>query len=165
MLLNILDNITSHDILLFIVVISLIVISMIMVYLVYSQNKQLTKELINKDNTPSKEMLELQELSKTLESAPKNNTINLTDFEAEQEEKAIISYDELLKNRDKVSIGYESTEIKDDIAVKKVDLDNTGEIELDPIKREANSKVSLVSFEHEEEFLKSLKQLQYLLNK
>ena len=131
MLLKILDNITSHDILLFIVVISLIVISMIMVYLVYSQNKQLTKELINKDNNPSKETLELQELSKTLESAPKNNTINLTDFEAEQEEKAIISYDELLKNRDKVSIGYESTEIKDDIAVKKVDLDNTGVIELD----------------------------------
>ena len=165
MLANILTNITSHDLLLFIVVISLIVISIIMVYLVYSQNRQLTDELIKKENNPKKEMLELQELSKKLENVPKNTNINMTQFERDQEEKAIISYDELLKNRNNVSIGYESTELKDNIEVKKIDLDSTGVLELDPLKKELNTKINIASYQHEEEFLNSLKKLQYLLNK
>ncbi len=164
MLTSTLSDITNHDLLLLIVVVSLIVISLVMVYLVYSENRQLTKELKSKKDNTNKEMLELQKLSKILENAPKSNS-KLTDFEAEQEEKAIISYDELLKNKDNVKIGYESTEVKDDIEVKKIDLDSTGKIELDPIKKELNTKISLVSYEHEEEFLDSLKQLQYLLNK
>ena len=164
MLVNLLNNITSHDLLLFIVVISLIFISITMVYLVYSQNKQLTNELIKKDSKT--EMQELKELSEQLANLPKTtNNVDLTQFEKEQEEKAIISYDELLKNKNNVGIGYASTELKDDIEVKKIDLENTGFIELDPIKKELNSKISLVTYEHEEEFLKSLKQLQYLLNK
>ena len=165
MVVNLLNNITSHDMLLFIVVISLVLISITMVYLVYSQNKQLTKELIKKDNNSNNETLDLKELSKKLENIHKPNNIYMTQFEKDQEEKAIISYDELLKNKDNVSIGYASTELKDNIEVKKIDLDNTGELELDPIKKELNTKITLVTYEHEEEFLNSLKQLQYLLNK
>ncbi len=166
MLANIMSTMVSHDLLLVIVAISLIVISVLMVYLVYSENRHSNNKFTNQENKNNNEILDLKELSKKLENIPHNtNNINLTRFEEEQEEKAIISYDELLKNRDNVKIGYESTELKDDIEVKKIDLDSTGEIELDPIKKELNSKITLVSYEHEEEFLKSLKELQYLLNK
>lgn len=160
MLLSIIEN---KDILLFIVVIALIFISLLMVYLVYSQNRQLTNELIKK-RKPSDEMSELQKLSKEIESAPKRETINLTPYEVEQEEKAIISYDELLKTQTNVSINYLDEKIEDNIEVKQVDLNNTGKIELDPIKKELNTKVTLISYEHEEEFLQSLKKLQYMLN-
>ena len=165
MLANVISHITSHDILLIIVTIALIVISVTMVYLVYSQKINEKLEEKNKKKNAYNEMIELKELSKKLENISPTNNANLTKYEEEQEERAIISYDELLKNKNNVSIGYESTELKDDIEVKKIDLDSTGEIELDPIKRKNNSKVTLVSYEHEEEFLKSLKELQYLLNK
>ena len=164
MLINILENITNKDFLLFILIVFLIVSSMLMVYLVYSQNRQLTKELIKDKKDNNKEIQELKELSKTLENLPKNNNVELTDYEAEQEEKAIISYDELLNTRNNVSINYLDSKVEDDILVKQIDLDNTGKIELDPIKQELNTKVTLVSYEHEEEFLKALKNLQYLLN-
>ena len=160
MLISIVEN---KDILLFILVISLIFISMLMVYFVYSQNKQLTNELIKKDK-PIDEMAELKELSKTLENAPKRDKINMTAYEAEQEEKAIISYDELLKTQTNVSINYLDKKIEDNIEVKQIDLDNTGKIELNKIKKELNTKVTLVTYEHEEEFLNSLKKLQYMLN-
>ena len=160
MLISIVEN---KDILLFILVISLIFISVLMVYLVYTQNKQLTNELIKKDNK-SNEMMDLKELSKQLEKAPKKETISMTPYEAEQEEKAIISYDELLKTQTNVSINYLDKKIEDNIEVKQIDLENTGKIELDPIKKELNTKVTLVSYEHEEEFLKSLKKLQYMLH-
>ncbi len=165
MLANGVSHITSHDFLLIIVAITLIVISVTMVYLVYSQKINEKLEEKNKKKNAYNEMIELKELSKKLENISPTNNANLTKYEEEQEERAIISYDELLKNKNNVSIGYESTELKDDIEVKKIDLDSTGEIELDPIKRKNNSKVTLVSYEHEEEFLKSLKELQYLLNK
>ncbi len=165
MLANGVSHITSHDFLLIIVTITLIVISVTMVYLVYSQKINEKLEEKNKKKNAYNEMIELKELSKKLENISPTNNANLTKYEEEQEERAIISYDELLKNKNNVSIGYESTELKDDIEVKKIDLDSTGEIELDPIKRKNNSKVTLVSYEHEEEFLKSLKELQYLLNK
>ena len=160
MLISIVEN---KDILLFILVISLIFISVLMVYLVYTQNKQLTNELIKKDNK-SNETMDLKELSKQLENAPKRDTISMTPYEAEQEEKAIISYDELLKTQTNVSINYLDKKVEDNIEVKQIDLENTGKIELDPIKKELNTKVTLVSYEHEEEFLKSLKKLQYMLH-
>ena len=164
MLTNILATITNKDILLFIVVISLILISMLMVYLVYSQNRQLTNKLIDQDKT-KENIEELKNISKTLENIPRNRNIDLTDYETEQEEKAIISYEELLNTKNNASINYLNSISEDNIEVKQIDLDNTGKIELDPLKKELNTKVTLISYEHEEEFLKSLKQLQYLLNK
>ena len=160
MLLSIIDN---KDLLLFFVVISLVVISLAMVYLAYSQNQTFKKHL--KENNTDNEMHELQLLSKELENIPKSTNSELTAYEDEQEKKAIISYDELIQNRNNVSIGYENKELIDDIEIKKVDLSKTGELELDKIKQRDNSKVTLVTYEHEEEFLASLKKLQYLLTK
>lgn len=180
MILSVMESFSNTDLMIFVVIIFLIVISMMMFYLVYSQNKQLTRELYLRDQKEKEkekdvvlevpveesnaELFDLQKVTKELEALPKEKTVNLTSYEEEQEEKAIISYDELLEASKKVSINYSDTDMEDDITVRKVDLDNTGKIELDPIKKELNSRVSLVSYEHEEAFLKALKQLQSLLN-
>lgn len=128
------EVINNKDVLLYTVVIALIIISIMMVYLVYSQNKQLTKELIHKDNT-SKEMQELKELSKELENAPKGPNIDLTAYEEEQEASAIISYEELV---------------------------NTGKLNFEQLDEDIKEESI---YEHEETFLKKLKQLKYLLTK
>ena len=177
----VLENFTNSDALVFIFVIFLIVVSMMMVYLVYSQNKQLTQELMMRDKKAREDKnkeLDLRALSKELESAPKEKNIELTSYEAEQEEKAIISYEELVDANKNLGINYSDTDELDNIVVKKVDLENTGKINIDEIQEQAAQKVveespiveeepatdSVLTYEHEEEFLETLKQLQSLLN-
>lgn len=106
------------------------------------------------------ELLDLQALTKKLEEN-KNMNIDLTDYEKEQEERAIISYDELLMKTGNVEINYENEEIVNDITVKKVDLANlVSNIE----DREEKIKVQVISYDREEAFLQALKQLQQNLN-
>ena len=187
-------NTGSFNYIIFAIIIVLMIISMLVVYSLYMQNKQLIDELkkknneINEDNfkelvkedkqvvpdfyKPSEEnieksnqeMVDLQSITKDLESKQNEKNIDFTPYEEEQEERAIISYDELVEASNNVSINYSEEKNIDDVLIKKVDLDNTGKIELDPIKKELNSKVEIVSYEHEEAFLKALKQLQSLLN-
>lgn len=187
-------NTGSFNYIIFAIIIVLMIISMLVVYSLYMQNKQLIDELkkknneINEDNfkelvkedkqvvpdfyKPSEEnieksnqeMVDLQSITKDLESKQNEKNIDFTPYEEEQEERAIISYDELVEASKNVSINYSEEKNIDDVLIKKVDLDNTGKIELDPIKKELNSKVEVVSYEHEEAFLKALKQLQSLLN-
>ena len=168
-----------------IIIFILVLISGSLFYLLYTQNKEIANELkrrqLNKPTLPDEEtkynaiaeikkeqssdIQELQSITKELETLPREKTIKLTPYEEEQEEKAIISYEELISKSDNVSIIYSDTSIKDDdLLVKQVDLENTGKIELDPLKKELNSKVNLISYEHEEAFLSALKQLQNLLN-
>ena len=106
------------------------------------------------------ELLDLQALTKKLEEN-KNMNIDLTDYEKEQEERAIISYEELLKKTGNVEINYEAEEVVNDITVKKVDLANlVSSIE----DREEKIKVQVISYDREEAFLQALKQLQQNLN-
>ena len=49
----------------------------------------------------------LENVKETLEKDYKPNNIDLTDYEKEQEESAIISYEELIKNKDKINISYD----------------------------------------------------------
>lgn len=108
---------------------------------------------------------ELKELTQKLETLKKPKIEDeVISYEAEQEEKAIISYEELLSQTQNVSISYSESETNDDITIKKVDLEKTNKIELDPIKKELNSRVSISQYEHEEDFLNTLKQLQNLIN-
>ncbi|MGN1337679.1 MAG: hypothetical protein ACI4WW_04310 [Candidatus Coprovivens sp.] len=128
-------------------------------------DEEITNGDINEEVPISISELEnLQSLTKELELAPKMKAVNLTQYEVEQEERAIISYDELISKSDNVSIVYSDTNTNDNVLVKKVDLEKTGKIELDPIKKEINSRVNVISYEHEESFLNALKDLQDLLN-
>lgn len=162
------ENIANSDLFVFIIIIFLLVVSMMMVYLVYSQNKQLTEELMlrdkkNREAKDNKE-LDLRELTKELEQAPKEKNIELTNYEAEQEEKAIISYEELINANQNQSINYSDLDEVDNIVVKKVDLENTGPINVAEIKKLTEEAKEPISYEHEEEVLRDLKQLQSIIN-
>ena len=86
--------------------------------------------------------------------------IELTDYEREQEENAIISYDELLSNTRNNKINYVDERINDNVSVKKFDLDNLVSEE----EEQPKVAVRVVTYEHEEAFLAALKQLQKLLD-
>lgn len=113
------------------------------------------------DQKIMKEANDLLEIAAALEQAEPNNS-NLNRYEEEQEEKAIISYDELLERTNEWAINYSEEEnIAEDLTVKKVDLNNlvNKDISLKP-----ELKVSVISYEKEEAFLAALKELQQILN-
>ena len=104
----------------------------------------------------------IESIIKNIESDYKPSTINLTEYETEQERNAIISYDELIKNKNNINVSYEEEYVSniDEISVKKISLTDTN-------LKEYNNKINvkLMSYDKEEEFLIALKQLQQnLLN-
>jgi len=100
----------------------------------------------------------LNEIKETLEKEYKPTTIKLTDYEEEQEKNAIISYEELIKNKDKYNMSYDDEYEYDnkEIKVKKINIteENTNTI------KKSDLQVKLMNYDKEEEFLIALKQLQ-----
>ena len=86
--------------------------------------------------------MELKNITKELKSMPKERKVNMTPYEAEQEEKAIISYEELLNQNNDVSVDSMENTLENEV-VNKV-LDNV---------------VVSTSYTHEEKVLESLKAL------
>jgi hypothetical protein len=130
------------------------------VYLLSKVNiKEKYMETVSKAN---RDMLDLEKISKNIESEYKPEPIELTSYEQEQEDNAIISYEELVKNIDNGYSYDESYKSNDDeISVKKVDLDKiTNQID----KPQEHIEVKLISYDKEEAFLAALKQLQKELN-
>lgn len=158
---EILKSSFDSSFIMFLLLIVLILVSLAILCLIIN-NKQPQKNYKNEKN--NRELEELQSITQELETIPRERTIELTPYEEEQEKKAIISYDELISKENNAHIAYDNEYQNDDLIAKKVDLVNTGTIELDPIKKELNKKVVLINYEHEEQFLEVLKQLQNLLN-
>ncbi len=104
----------------------------------------------------------LESIKETIEKEYKQPEIKLTDYEEEQERNAIISYDELIKNKDNYQVSYDEnySNENEEVIVKKINLDNTGIKDDEP----NNLSVKLMSYEKEEAFLKALKQLQQNLS-
>jgi len=118
-------------------------------------------DVIEEYNDEEGELLDLESLTKKLQKEEETGRINCTEYEKDQEEKAIISYDELLKKHNNYTINYEKEEIIDDLIVKKVnlnDLVNTNEEE------NVKEEVRVISYQKEEDFLAALKELNRLLN-
>lgn len=143
---------------------------------------------------PKKEIIEEElDLSKITKELDQTNpkVIALNEYEKEQEERAIISYDELLKTKDlQEEINYINEKNLGDLTVKSVDVESvTRPIELPKIKAKLqeiekeeekeevkpiikpieddsprHSKTILISYTKEEEFLQALKTLEGLLN-
>ena len=144
-----------------------------------NEDKEENIELVDETNTD--EELDLVSLTKELDDNHMK-PLTLNDYEKEQEEKAIISYDELLKTKDlSEDINYINETDLDGLTVKSVDTQYlTKPIELPKIKEELDEvkeeeeekdeipvkieKSILISYEKEEEFLETLKKLQQLLN-
>ncbi len=115
-------------------------------------------EIENVNKNKSEKDLELNEIATALKNI---EPIDFTPYEKEEEEKAIISYDELLSNAGQYELNYINEEKKGDVLVKMVDLNNLINVKkTEPIKME----VHLVSLKREEEFLNTLKELLKTLN-
>lgn len=97
---------------------------------------------------------------KTALASQSEEPVALTDYEKEQEQKAIISYDELLQKNECEKLNYESDEIIDEIHVKKVDLTKPPQV-TDLPRSKVPSEPGI--YQKEEAFLESLKKLQIQL--
>lgn len=118
-------------------------------------------DIIEEYNDEEGELLDLESLTKKLQSEETGERITCTEYEKDQEEKAIISYEELLKKHNKYAINYEKEEIIDDLIVKKVNLNNLVNKNEEEI---VSSEVRVISYQKEEAFLDALKELNSLLN-
>lgn len=217
-ILNFFNSLSNSDVVFYGLIILLSIISVILFYLIYTQNKEMSKKMmeksvfsesdrvVNKEETVKQPITvnevealdtktelvqpvemdipdpleltrslqlndsieDLQSLTKELETIPREKTIKMTPYEAEQEETAIISYDELLKQNDKPQeIGFIPA---DEVDAAVAQVDNNLEVpfveevtitEDVPVKEEIiiDDIVDTV-YSHEEGFLKSLKSLQ-----
>lgn len=99
---------------------------------------------------------ELIKASKDLSDTLQMDTTEIIDmYEAEQEKKAIISYEELLKNAASLNIKYEEPKEKeiDTPVVKKIEVSNSDSY----VKANVESTNKIMNYVEEEEFLKVLK--------
>lgn len=130
----------------------LIVLFIYVLYLIkLSETESKEIESITTDN------FDIASVANAIEKEYKPEAIKLTSYEAEQENNAIISYEELVKNKDKVGIDYddEYTYELPELNVKKINLTN----DITKIK-EPKLEVKLMQYDKEEAFLKALKELQ-----
>lgn len=139
------------DIIFFFAVLILMVLVVTLIYFIKINNEDEVKN--EKEETA--EMKIVKEIQENL--GKEEPTINFTEYEKDQEDKAIISYDELLGKNNNYSLNYEKEEVQDDLSIKKVDLDN---LVNHNIKSEPKIDVRVISFAKEEAFLEALKQLQ-----
>lgn len=159
-IISFLKSLTFVDYVLYFSVLVLIILMVSLVYIVRTSTEE-EEEEIEEDNDGD---IDLVALSKEIDEHTPYNNIDLTDYETEQEEKAIISYDELIKQHKNYALNYEEESNKEGINIKKIDnsnpLNETDEIE------ESSTQVPniVLSYEREEEFLRLLKQLNSLLN-
>lgn len=137
-------------------VISLLLWLILIVVMLYTKlkSREKTMDALKK---AKKDRIDLEAITKNIEKNYRPATIELTSYEQEQENNAIISYEELLSSIDNKQVNYDDAfENTMDINVKKVDLNSTKGTEMPKTKME----VTLMNYEMEEAFLKALKQLQ-----
>lgn len=131
---------------------SLILIHL-MIYIIYLVKCENTEQSSKKEEI--KETTSLKDIVDKLETNYEPKPIDLTDYERELENTAIISYDELVK-RSNNNISYEDEYDSgyEDLTVRKVTTDsNTKELVNLP-------KAIMMSYENEEAFLHALETLQ-----
>lgn len=139
------------DVVFFFAVLILMILVVMLIYFI-----KVNKDEDEKGLGETQEMRIAKELKKNMKNKEEAN-INFTNYEQEQEDKAIISYDELLKKGSNYELNYETEEMQDDLSVKKVDLDNLIKEKSDATP---NLEVRVISFQKEEAFLEALKRLQ-----
>lgn len=169
---DIITALTFVDFIFFTSMLALIVLVVSLIYFIKINNEEevivdkihpLEKELeteiekaIENDYDDEKDaIIDLASITKALEER-ETSPIEMTQYEIEQEERAIISYDELVKRSQNLSLNYEEEEVNDEITIKKVDLENL----VCKIEDEKPSlEVRVISYKKEEAFLEALKNL------
>lgn len=177
-ILTILTSLNIVDYILYFGVILLICLVVSLIH-VLKNEKEDNKDVVS--NTSDE--LDLKDIVKEIDEKP-TPIVDMTRYEEEQEQKAIISYDELVKSTQN-TLSYQKEEMVDDvIPVKQIqvmpmelpkikDADNIldslnitqkePKFEVDSNKVETH-EFKLFSYEKEEAFLKALKELNELLN-
>lgn len=177
-ILTILTSLNIVDYILYFGVILLICLVVSLIY-VLKDEKEDNKDIVS--NTSDE--LNLKDIVKEIDEKPAP-IVDMTRYEEEQEQKAIISYDELVKSTQN-TLSYQKEEMVDDvIPVKQIQvmpmelpkfkdgdniLDSLNITQKEP-KFEVDSNTietqefKLFSYEKEEAFLKALKELNELLN-
>ena len=161
-----LKSLAFIDYVFFFTVVFLIILVVSLIYFIKinsNESDELTDNLVlneieNVNKNKDVKDPELNEIATALKNI---KPIDFTPYEKEEEEKAIISYDELLSNTGQYELNYLNEEKNGDVLVKTVDLNNLINVKKsEPIKME----VHLMSLRKEEEFLKTLKELSKSLN-
>ena len=145
-------------------------------YNIFSENKEEVVEEIEKEDEElpkleelveekREDVFDLKNVTKELESLPKERTIQLTDYEREQEETAIISYDELVTQsipRLEISKALREEVLEEyDYEVKE---DVVEEIKEEKVEEPKEIVKSSDNYDHEESFLDGWKDLKNSLN-
>ena len=107
------------------------------------ENKEVKEEIKEKNDDEEGELLDLESLTKKWKQEKNNEKLKIDNYEKEQEEKAIISYDELLKKKNHYAINYEKEEVVDDLIIKKVNLNDLVNKEEE---ENTNSEVKVISY-------------------
>lgn len=143
----------NSDTIFILVVVLLLLISIKILHILNNKETNMKKE-----NRAKIDMLELEKITENIERDYKPINIELTSYEQEQENNAIISYEELLSNKNTSGICYDENYQSDvEIPVKKIDL--TSNIVASSVPT-SEIDIQLFNYEKEEAFLKALRQLQ-----
>ncbi len=162
------------DFILYFAVLVLMILIITLIYIIKTENYETIEEnqtekpnlvptIMQEDNAPiDLGEIDLQQIVNTIDENPKP-IVDMTSYEAEQEEKAIISYEELLNSAKKQPIHFDEEELIDnEIKVQKVNLEQLANTEIN--EERPKLEVKLFQYEHEEAFLKALQQLNEILN-
>ena len=123
--LSFLKTLSFVDVVFFFAVLALMLLVIVLIYFLRENhieednNITFKKDILNKkiDEASNSEMDSLKEITEALENA-EPSAVNLNKYEEEQEERAIISYDELLKRKNDFAINYSEEET--DTLINKV---------------------------------------------
>jgi Ca2+/Na+ antiporter len=157
-LLGFMYSFSMGDYLFFIGTFLLIVLFIYVLYLIKLSDEEEKEENVS----VTTDDFDLEAVTKAIEKDYKPETIRLTPYEVEQEQNAIISYDELVNKKNTVGIDYDdeyASEIPE-ISIKKINLTS----DLTKIEEEPKLAVKLMQYDKEEAFLKALKELQEKLS-
>ncbi len=151
----ILSSLSFVDYILYFSVLALLILTIALIYVLKSEDEE--------KSIGSEEMKENEVDLKYIASTIKEKTepiVDMTAYEEEQEQKAIISYDELVKESNKKQLQYDKVELVDNlIPTKKINLSD-----MIKEKEEEKEETTIFHYEKEEAFLKTLKELNSLLN-
>lgn len=150
---NLIGKLSVVDMIVIIALMTFIILIISVIYLYKISSLEIIESEVN-------DMLDLKEITKQIEESPKKRNIELTPYEKEQEEKAIISYDELLKSSNSMKINYDDEYDATGVRVKKVDLKNIADYD----ETSTDTDVHVISYKEEEAFLKALKKLKNMLS-
>lgn len=172
---SILTSLSLVDYILYFSILALIILVAALIYVMKTEeNEKEEKKEVAVGSESVKNSVEseidLQTVVNTIDENPKP-LVDMTVYEKEQEQKAIISYEELINESKKQQINYDEEELIDDcIPTKKINLttliNETGGrkpkegLDVNPKEHEN----ILFHYEKEEAFLKALQELNKLLN-